>query len=295
MHRPRPRAPPPRAGFITDVTRSTLELLPKDQRERFAKIHWNNQDYPGAKKRIEDTSEANLDKWRSTPGYEVFKVAGKKGKPDTWYLKGTHQAEAQALLDALAKARPGGGERRVNTGKNAILTKAQYNVDPEAFDTYIVEQLTDPAGVTKKGTRRMMNTHAADKFAEMREAANKDGVVLSIGNAFRERARAEASAKKKDNPKAVASYSAHSLGLAVDLNLATKALSVEETTTRMPNTIAGLSTPAYKWMFMRGAEFGFYQYRNEPWHWEYNPPGFAAQFWADSPDLAPSSQKKKGG
>jgi hypothetical protein len=54
-------------------------------------------------------------------------------------------------------------------------------------------------------------------------------------------------------------------------------------------------------LFMRGASFGFYQYRNEPWHWEYNPEGFRQTFWAGMPDLQPAleveqattSRKKK--
>ena len=124
----------------------------------------------------------------------------------------------------------------------------------------------------------------------MRTAAAKDGVTLSIGNAFRERKRAEKAAKSTDNSAAVASYSAHSLGLAMDLNLRTRGLrDVDEVTTRMTNTIRLLAAPAYKWMFEHGAEFGFFQYRNEPWHWEYNPPGFDRTFWADRPDLAPGA------
>lgn len=283
----------PAPGFISDIARSTLELLPKDQRERFASIPWNDLDYPGAKYRIKNTSEANLAKWRSTPDRELFSVAGKRGRPDSWFLRGTHQADARALLGALAQVRPGGGERRVNTGGNAILTKTQFEKDPDAFDAYIVNQLIQPDGVKARGKKTMMNKHAAGKFLEMRAAAKADGVVLTIGNAFRERARAEASAASKGNPNAVASYSPHSLGLAMDLNLSTKALSVEETKTRMPNTFKGLSTPAYKWMFMRGAEFGFYQFRMEPWHWEFNPPGFAGTFWAENLALAPAAGAKR--
>jgi D-alanyl-D-alanine carboxypeptidase len=283
-------APASAPGFITDITRSTLELLPRDQQDRFSKIAWNDQDYPDAKHKIQDTSEENLNRWRNDGGYIVWKVEGKKGKPDTWWMKGAHQAEAQALLDALARVRPGGGERRANTGKHAILTKAQFKEDPDTFDEYIVGQLVDPEGVTKRGDYTMMNKHAAEKFVEMRTAAAADGVTLSINNAFRPRKVAEANAKKKGNPKAVADYSPHSLGLAVDLNLSTRRLKVIETTTAMTNTVKGLSTPAYKWMFMKGSEYGFYQYRMEPWHWEYNPSGFADTFWADDPSLAPSAK-----
>lgn len=283
-------------AFILDVTRSTLELLPRKQRDRFENIPWNDQDYPGAKMKIKDTSEENLNKWRSTPGYEVFSIKKKTkdGPVDVWYLRGTHQAEAAALLLALSRVRPGGGERRVNTGKDAILTQKQFRRDPVAFDEYIIGQLVDTPGEKKDERRKMLNKHAAPQFVAMREAAAKDGVSLSIGNSFRDRKRAEKAAKGKDNTAAVASYSPHSLGLAMDLNLRTRSLrDVDEVTTRMTNTIKLLGAPAYKWMFEHGAAYGFYQYRNEPWHWEYNPPGFAEKFWADNPDLAPGAEEPK--
>jgi hypothetical protein len=43
-------------------------------------------------------------------------------------------------------------------------------------------------------------------------------------------------------------------------------------------------------MYQRGAEFGFFQYRNEPWHWEYNPEGFRDTFWNEAADLAPEPE-----
>jgi len=30
--------------------------------------------------------------------------------------------------------------------------------------------------------------------------------------------------------------------------------------------------PAYRWLVVHAATFGFYAYDLEPWHWEYNPP-----------------------
>ena len=38
--------------------------------------------------------------------------------------------------------------------------------------------------------------------------------------------------------------------------------------------------PAHKWLLLRGAAFGWYPYLHEPWHWEYNPPGFREVFRA---------------
>ena len=278
-------------SFVKDVDRKTWELLPPKRRAYFEGIEWNDLDYPGAKYPVKDTSPENLDKWRAKPGYKVFNVQTKKG--EKWYVRGTHQADAEALFLELSRVRPGGGERRVNQGPAAILTKAQYGIDPSGFDEYIQSQLRDPATGAPAVTGKALNQHAATAFVKMREAAAKDGVVLSIGNAFRERKAAEASAKKKDNAKAVASFSAHSLGLAMDLNLRVKGLmGADETTTRMTNTIKLMGAPAYKWMFQHGAEYGWFQYRAEPWHWEYNPSGFAASFWAEAPDLAPETKKK---
>ncbi|MGH2777781.1 MAG: D-alanyl-D-alanine carboxypeptidase family protein [Actinomycetota bacterium] len=274
------------SGFIKNVARTTLELLPEKLRKRFESVTWNALDYPGAKFKVTDTSQANLEKWRSKPGYVVFRIN------NDWYIKGTHQDDAQAMLDALALVRPHGGERRANTGGTAILTKSEFAINPAAYDQYISDQLNDVVGQGVK-----MNRYAAAMFAEMYEAAAKDGVKLSISNAFRGRKKAEASAKLRDNPKAVASFSSHSLGLAIDLNLWVKEMGASKggLSTAMTNVSRMLGAPAYKWMFMRGAQFGFYQYRMEPWHWEYNPPDFSEKFWAEMPALTPKRliSKKK--
>ena len=276
-------------AFISAISRTTLELLPAAERTRFEAITWVDLDYPDAKMKVKDTSEANLEKWRSDPAYVLYSVETEvKHVPTTiWFIKGSHQAEAQALLNALSRVRPGGGERRANTGANAILTKAQFKKDPAAYDDYIESQLAD---VPDEDVQ--MNKYAVPKFVAMRAAAKGDGVRLSINNAMRLRSVAEANAAKSGNAKAVASYSSHSLGLAMDLNLRTRAMGkrVADVSTAMTNVMGLLGAPAYKWMFQRGAEFGFYQYRNEPWHWEYNPKGFRESFWADMPDLRPAEE-----
>ncbi len=275
--------------FIAALDRTSLELLPEAERTRFEAINWVALDYPGAKGPVKDTSEANLAKWRADPAVVLFPLKNKKTRMDVWYIKGAHQEDAEALFLALARVRPGGGERRANAGEQAILTKKQFKKDPAAFDEYIESQLADV-----KGQGVEMNKHAAAKFAEMKEAATAEGVTIKIGNAFRERKVAEASAAKRDNAQAVASYSSHSLGLAMDLNLRTRAMGTAKTTsTAMTNIVDLLRAPAYKWMFMRGAAFGFYQYRKEPWHWEYNPNGFRDTFWAEMPSLRPEEEVAK--
>ena len=286
---PTPDSRPTGTEFITTMTRNTIELLSATDRVRFESVAWVDLDYPGSKLKVKDTSDENLAKWRANPDYVLFQIK------NDHYIRGAKQDLAQQLLDALAKVRPGGGERRANSTATAILTQKQFKVDPEAYDGFIESQLVDVPGDDVR-----MNKHASAKFVEMRTAAKADGVTLAIGNAFRERKVAEASAKKRDNPKAVAKYSSHSLGLAMDMSLRTKAMGKKKTvSTAMTNVIDLLRSPGYKWLFMRGAEFGFYQFRMEPWHWEYNPKGFADTFWADMPSLrpeeeAPKPKKKKG-
>jgi hypothetical protein len=286
----------PAGDFVHNSMRTTLELLPEAERTRFEAIAWNGLDYPGAKMAVKDVSDENLEKWRTTPGYVLDKVEDKKGNV-RWFVRGAHQREAQRLLDALAGVRPGGGERRANTGAAAILTAGQYRTDPARYDEYIVGQLGPVQSYDRKDPdqtkEHQLNKHAAEKFATMLEAATADGVRISINNSFRPRKVAEANAAKNANPKAVAKYSSHSLGLAMDLNLWTAAMGkrLSEVSTAMTNVTRMLGAPTYKWMFERGAEFGFYQYRNEPWHWEYNPPGFGETFWAEAPDLAPQVEE----
>jgi hypothetical protein len=291
----RPTGPPTTNDFVHDTARTTLELLPAADRARFEAINWNGLDYPGAKMEVKDTSEENLAKWRADPDYVLFQTKDKHGVVH-WFIKGVHQKEAQSLLDALARVRPGGGERRANLGATAVLTADQYHKDPARFDEYIGKQLGSIRSYDLGSMREMhenaLNKHAAEQFAKLVDAAAADGVYISVNNSFRTRKKAETNAAKSGNAKAVAKYSSHSLGLAVDLNLWTAAMGkrLGETATAMPNTVRMLGAPAYKWMFERGAEFGFYQYRNEPWHWEYNPPGFRETFWAEAADLAPAPE-----
>jgi len=62
--------------------------------------------------------------------------------------------------------------------------------------------------------------------------------------------------------------SAHHTGFALDFALYTL------------GPRAGRAHPAYRWLCVRAREFGFYPYRPEPWHWEYNPPGLVDQLRA---------------
>jgi hypothetical protein len=123
---------------------------------------------------------------------------------------------------------------------------------------------------------------ARDKFVEMRAAANatQPGVVLRLGSAWRCAAAQQRLGAAQPNRAAVAgNRSAHRYGLAIDLHLSVTGLQLTEITTEpMAHLVEMYKSPVYKWMFLHAAEFGWFPYRREPWHWEYNPPGFPEGF-----------------
>ncbi len=123
---------------------------------------------------------------------------------------------------------------------------------------------------------------AKDKFLEMEAAARRDGVTLRIASSFRSEQRQRELAARNKNPNAVAQgHSAHTYGLAIDFRLSVPGLEVAETSTRpMTNIVKMYRSPVYKWLALHAREFGFYPYRMEPWHFEYNPVGFRDRYEA---------------
>lgn len=61
--------------------------------------------------------------------------------------------------------------------------------------------------------------------------------------------------------------SAHQSGRAIDFYLGGK--------NDCENVAALRRLPAYQWLVQNAVCFGFYPWKAEPWHWEYNPPGKA--------------------
>lgn len=254
--------------FLLDTERSYLSKIPGGK--EYLDFKWHRLDFPDTKEAVgKNPSEEHLAELRADPQLVLFQ----EGKD--WYIKGAHQAKAERMLAVLATRVP---ERRANTGQYAVLTKPEFKQNAAAYDSYIAMQVKKVAG---QGDLRL-NEHAQVAFEKMQAAALKDGVKLIIGNSFRSRATAEANAKKADNSKAVADFSTHSLGLAVDLNLKVAAIKDQfvEQSTRMDRMVNMYKSPSYKWMAEHGREYGWFAYRNEPWHWEYNPPGFRDTFWA---------------
>jgi D-alanyl-D-alanine dipeptidase len=198
---------------------------------------------------------------------------------------GPHQKAATAMMLEMTEVR---AERRPNTGSAAVMVKDERT--PERWD-YIDKQSPPVPG--ESGQR--LNKEAGESFAKMREAAKADGVKLYVLDGYRPHKIAEARAKKRKNPQAVASFSSHSLGLAADLEMsAGKQQFLETTTTPMQNVADMRAAPAHKWMVLRGEEYGWYPFGNEPWHWEYNPSGFKDRFWSAAPaSIKPDAQTTK--
>jgi len=118
-------------------------------------------------------------------------------------------------------------------------------------------------------------------FLKMREAATKDNVELLAVSCYRP-AKANATST---NHFAVATNSSHGYGLAIDLQLSVdsshtadgKSFKVSEVNTHDPaNLMKYYQSSVMKWMAMNGQRFDFHPYENEPWHFEYNPDGMAA-------------------
>lgn len=264
-------------AFIKDVATSAIDLLPEKQRARFQAIKWGWLDFPGGQKWAREMTPEVLAKYRTDAS-----LVEKTTKNGDIYFVGKHQADAKELFDALAAA--GAGERRVNTGTQAVLIAEGYRLAPAAFDKFLVGQLELVPGEGKV----QMHKEAKDAFVKMRAAAKADGVALNIGNAYRSRESEAAGAARNTNRTAFGAFSPHSMGLAMDLDLHAKGdgLDFGEQQTLMSKLPNMMKTPAYKWMYAHGASFDFYQYRAEPWHWEYNPPGFKDRFFAADAHLA---------
>ncbi len=238
--------------FILDPKMSSLDLLDEKQAEQYKNFKWHKNDYPGK-------------------------------------APGPNESKANRMMRALNAIRP---ERRVNQNrvgyKDAVVTKTEFTKNKQ-LQEYITNQLklvpdfTSPLpGETtppKQPGGKRLNKDALKSFLQMRNAALKDGVPLIIRAAYRTPERAKANAERAKHPEAVAEYSPHILGLAFDLQMSYgKQHFSEIDTSDMQNVVNMRTSPVHKWIFLHGAKYGWYPFQNEPWHWEYNPPGFREKF-----------------
>jgi D-alanyl-D-alanine dipeptidase len=229
-------------AWVLDLDRSAIERLPDAaRRTRFLQQDWSGVEFPG-----------------NVP----------KGQSPTHAIK-QHWALARSLFDAMAGVVP---ERRVPSSIR-FRERAAVQVPGQPSQRLFAE--------------------ARDAFVRMRAAAKAEGVDLVILSSWRSRARQAAASANQPNPAAVArKASAHMYGLAIDVRMGVPGLPVKEINTRvdrvtaakagtsakMGNLVRMYRSPVYKWLSLRAREFGWYPYRNEPWHWEYNPPGLKARF-----------------
>lgn len=120
--------------------------------------------------------------------------------------------------------------------------------------------------------RLKIDSRVIPAYIAMIEAAKKDGITgsyLYITSGFRSKATQQylwnRALLKYGSRSAARQWvappggSAHHTGRAIDINMGGGAISKQK------------RTDAYKWMIANAHNFGFFNYRNEPWHWEYNP------------------------
>jgi D-alanyl-D-alanine dipeptidase len=166
---------------------------------------------------------------------------------------------------------------------------------PEELVTIESKYLTDPA------SSKQLHRAAYAAFQNLKAAAEADGIpreILKIISGYRSVAHQQRlwdeALKKYGSEKearrwvAPSGGSPHHTGRAIDFWLGTKNSS--------SNIPALRATAAYKWLVCNAVRFGFFPYANEPWHWEYNPEGFASAAAAPppAPTAAPSRSSTQG-
>ena len=103
----------------------------------------------------------------------------------------------------------------------------------------------------------------------------------------RTHAQSVAAATASGNRRARAAFSSHNLGLAVDFSMSDEVRSYEETETfPMQGVVDMRESSVHRWLFLNAHRFGWYPYHDEPWHWEFNPPGFREVFLGTSSEAS---------
>ncbi|MEO0587694.1 MAG: D-alanyl-D-alanine carboxypeptidase family protein [Planctomycetota bacterium] len=193
--------------------------------------------------------------------------------------EGPNEKLADMLTDALDLVTP---ERRANRTRTAVITRDEAT---DAIWAYMLDQWVPVPG---EGDWKL-NRHAMASYLKMRDAAAADGVELKILSGHRDPEVARRNAAAVGNSFAVASFSSHSLGLAIDFVLP-KPESEDRfplATRPMGDVVDMRRSPVHKWLHLYGRDFGWYPFQHEPWHWEFNPPGFRDVFFAEFPDGPP--------
>ncbi len=142
----------------------------------------------------------------------------------------------------------------------------------EFFDLTRSPDLLKLERETYAAYRRMIRAAAKDLAGELKVTPNgelaPDEKFLRIVSAYRS-PEYQASLRRREpgaGRAALAVNSPHSTGQALDIYVGG-----EPVTTKDPNRLIQIKTPAYKWLVKNAHRFGFYPYFYEPWHWEYVP------------------------
>ncbi|MCE9579772.1 MAG: D-alanyl-D-alanine carboxypeptidase family protein [Deltaproteobacteria bacterium] len=198
-------------------------------------------------------------------------------------VPGASSAPFEEFTRALYK-QAGYGQRRINVDIMKAGGPHARAIDMRAY----LESVQAPipaAHYRGKPENGRMHRKALPAFLAMHAAAAQEGVPLVIVHGFRP-PKVKPPSK---NAKAVANNSSHSYGLAIDLQLSVDAammadhhaFRVKETSTKdMVNYMHYYESPVLAWMLRRARDFDFYPYQAEPWHYEFNPQGMAAEIVA---------------
>jgi len=264
-------------AFINNPEASTLDFLPKDMCLLYRNLQWKDNDYYGG---IEGPNEEKV----------PAMLAGlKKVNPERRATVEEGGVPAGTAVLCVKCYRPDPHiviEKQGDSVKRTITTTG-----PTSLWSWIQDQLIPVSGTGTGKATHQLNKYAAEKFLEMKKAAEDylgDGIKLEInprpGNAFRSQTAADTGCARVGNNFAVACFpNSHNLGLAVDLKMSYPGHQYKEARTTMQNVVDMRQSPVHKWLFLNAEKYGFYPFTHEPWHWEYNPPDFAKTFFAGAP------------
>jgi len=235
--------------FVHDPRTSTLDLidprLMARRNRRYRSFRWHRDDFPG------------------------------NGGPNT--------GRARRSSRDLSRILP---ERRANRGAVALLTADDLSRakprDRRRIKRAVTKQLVKVPGEWRGKEQHLLHPSASASYVRMRRTARGDGVRLRLlssafGRGF-EASRERAAAR--GNRSAVAEFSSHSLGVTIDVALshAGKRRFPAASTKPYSEVVRSRESSVHKWLFLRAADHGWFPFQHEPWHWEYNPPGFAQRF-----------------
>src|SRR5215831_5493034 len=199
-----------------------------------------------------------------------------------------HGNLAEELFEAMARVVP---EWRVPETKSTKKSGSGVKYRPDIANIVVPIPGEPKCHFERNGKRfkrdRKLHPEASEFLVRMRDAAAKDGIPIRLNpgclTAWRTPEEQRDLSKGKDARAVAKGIGPHVYGLAVDLRLGVMGLQYKEATTeppaeKMANIVSMYRSPVYKWMALYGSKFGWFPYKREPWHWEYNPPGFKERY-----------------